>query len=942
MFPLSLRFSTLISVMLTSRALCVPAADAVSLPAAASHAVDFEKEVRPIFEARCVKCHGEEKQKGGFRVDLKRSVLTGGDNYAPNVLPGKSADSPLIRFVAGLDADMKMPSKGDPLTSEQIGILRAWIDQGAAWPETGGVVEKKHWSFQPLKRPEVPRIEGAAGNPIDLFILAKLAEKGLAPSPEADPRTLCRRLYFDVTGLPPTPEEIEAFLAESSRDPLSAIRNLVDQLLASPRYGERWARHWLDVVRFAESDGFETNQPRPNAWPYRDYVIRAFNEDKPFDQFIREQLAGDAFGVDQATGFLVGGPNDRVKSPDPVLTAQQRADELHDIVGTTASAFLGLTVNCARCHNHKFDPIPQTDYYAIKACFAGVQHGERPMKAPDSEKRRIKAEALRPRLAELETALEQFTPLASTAPDAPRRLGLNFRRNSDRFAPVLARKLRFTIEKTTGAEPCIDELEVWSAGPQPRNVALASAGTKLASSGDYAGDAKHQLAHLVDGKYGNDWSWISNTAGRGWVEIEFAHPENIERIVWGRDRESKYKDRLAIGYKVEISGEDGAWSTVAGSADRAAFNPDAQAGADWDSPALNAAQRAEAAKLDQERRAIAQELAVSMAEQTVYAGRFEKAPPTYRLSRGEPMQPREIVAPGGLSEFGGAWRLAPDAPEQERRLALAKWIASPENPLTARVIVNRLWHYHFGTGLVETPSDLGINGGRPSHPELLDWLASEFLARGWRIKELQRLILLSSTYRQASALNPEAMRVDAGARLLWRFPPRRLEAEGLRDSILAASGGLDLRAGGPGFDLFETNTNYVKVYATKTRFSGDDFRRMVYQNKPRVELDTLFGAFDCPDAGQIAPRRTSSTTPLQALNLLNSEFLIDQAGAFAQRLQRDAGPDPASQVKRAFSLAFGRGPVPEETEAAIRLIATHGLPVFCRALYNANEFLTVF
>ncbi len=650
-------------------------------------------------------------------------------------------------------------------------------------------------------------------------------------------------------------------------------------------------------------------------------------------------MAGDALGVDEATAFLVGGPADRVKSPDPVLTAQQRADELHDIVGTTASAFLGLTVNCARCHNHKFDPIPQADYYAMTACFAGVQHGERPIRSADLAQRQAKAAALRPRLAELEAAIEGFAPLADPGGAAPRRRPVETRRNSERFVPVLAGKLRFTVEQTNnGSEPCIDELEVWSAGAQPRNIGLAAVGTRLTSSGDYAGDPKHRLAHLADGKYGNDRSWISNSAGRGWVELEFEQPQRIDRVVWGRDREAKFKDRLAVRYRVEICGEDGRWQTVASSSDRIAFDSKAPPVPEWDS--LPPTERAGAMRLDEERRGIEQQIAALAAEQTAYAGRFEKAPPTYRLSRGEPMQPRELAAPGGLSEFGGGWRLASDAPEQERRLALAKWIASPENPLTARVIVNRLWHYHFGTGLVETPSDLGVNGGRPSHPELLDWLASEFLVRGWRIKEIQRLILLSGTYRQASGANPDAMRVDADARLLWRFPPRRLEAEALRDTILAVSGRLDLRAGGPGFDLFEPNANYVKVYATKTRFTRDDFRRMVYQNKPRVELDTLFGAFDCPDAGQIAPRRTSSTTPLQALNLLNSEFLVDQANAFAERLRCES--DPAIQVKLAFLLAFGRAPSPEENAAALHLITAHGLPVFCRALYNANEFLSVF
>ncbi len=356
--------------------------DLSRLPAPAGRPVDFAQEIRPLLEKHCLKCHGPEKQKSGWRVDVKETVLRGGDNYAPNVHPGKSAESPLIHFVAGLDEDMVMPQKGDRLTAEQIGLLRAWIDQGAKWPEEGEVTDPKktHWAFQPVHRPEAP----PGSKAIDALIDAKLKERGLARSPEADRRTLIRRLSFDLTGLPPTPEEIEAFVADHAPD---AYEKWVDRLLASPRYGERWARHWLDVVRFAESQGFEMNRPRERAWPYRDYVIAAFNDDKPYDQFIREQLAGDALGADEATGFLVGGAFDQVKSPDPVLTAQQRADELHDMVGTTGGAFLGLTVNCARCHNHKFDPISQADYYAVTAVFQGVRHGERALRPPDATAR---------------------------------------------------------------------------------------------------------------------------------------------------------------------------------------------------------------------------------------------------------------------------------------------------------------------------------------------------------------------------------------------------------------------------------------------------------------------------------------------------------------------------------------------------------------------------
>ena len=1124
-----------VSLFITMAALPLGAVevDKAKLPPPAVRSVDFAKDIQPLFEKHCLKCHGPEKQKSGWRVDLKESALKGGDNYAPNIVPGKSADSPLIHFVAGLEEDMIMPQKGDRLTAEQIGLLRAWIDQGAAWPDEGASDPKKtHWAFQPLKRPPVPDIHASRiTNPIDSFITAKLAEKAIALSPEADRRTLIRRLSFYLIGLPPTPEEIDTFV--SDHDP-RAYEKLVDRLLASPRYGERWARHWLDVVRFAESDGFETNLARANAWPYRDYVIRAFNDDVPFDRFVREQIVGDLLGVDEATGFIVGGAVDKVKSPDPVLTAQQRADELHDIVSTTGSAFLGLTVGCARCHNHKFDPISQTDYYALTAVFQGVLHGERPMRPHDAEGRARKSEALRATLAPIEARLSgyepqahlgrrllidantpppadpngpsvtnilppqnsspisyapgngqgqandpgdlarlpnlgggyrfwenknadgsridffswnphisgrfrvwlswgawtthgharyvldrdgdaktrddqteiayvelnkfpdgspvpeeearwsgfrlagvhEFTPStrlllcggirggpvadtvlfeevlddeeAAAQPESPHlRPPVSPRANVERFAPQDARFVRFTISASSGGEPCLDELEVFSDGPESHNIALASLGTKATASGVYAkgSNAFHQIAHLNDGQYGNARSWISDQPRRGWVQLELPRVERISRIVWSRDRSSTgkaYEDRLATDYVIEVSVDGEHWKPVASSADRLGEQFRKRVP---EIPTLSAMPRdmaGEIGALITERAQLQTQIKEFAPTLPVYAGKFAEPGRTFRLHRGDPMQPKEEVAPGALASFGRKVDLAADAPEPQRRRALADWIADPQNPLTARVLVNRIWHYHFGTGLVDTPSDFGLNGGKPTHPELLDWLACEFIARGWSIKELHRLIVKSATYRQSSAQRPAAVKVDAGSRLLWRFPPRRLEAEPLRDTILAVSGKLDLRMGGPGFDLFEPMKNYVKVYTSKRTFSDEDFRRMIYQAKPRTQLDEVFGAFDCPDAGQVAPRRTSSTTPLQALNLLNSSFALQQAGFFAERLEKETGADPKARVRRAFVLSFGREPAADETAAALKLIGQHGLKVFCRALFNANEFINVF
>ena len=719
-----IRCTILAAAILASHLLALCAADE---PAATAL---FADQIAPLLAARCGTCHGPSRAESGYRIDTRAGAFAGGDSGAAAILPNQAEASPLFQRISSADAEGRMPADGPPLAAAEQLLLRQWIETGAVWPGSMAALpdtlftpapnppqsRERHWAFQPLTRPAVPA--GPKGtHPIDAFLAEKLSEQGLEFNPEAEPGTFLRRVMFDLVGLPPTPEELATFMeacrtAGGTGEPFSRV---VDTLLASPHYGERWARHWLDVVRFAESDGFEVNSARPNAWPYRDWVIESFNADKPYDQFIREQICGDTCGADAATGFLVGGATDRVTSPDPALTANQRADELHDMVSTAGSAFLGMTIGCARCHDHKFDPISQRDYYAIKAVFAGVRHGER--------------------------EIGGFSDAALTKP--------------------------------------------------------------------------------------------------------------------------------MIGY----------------------------------------------------------------------AGTFVDPAPTHRLFRGDPLQPREEVAPGGVAGLGPQWHLPETAPERDRRRALADWITSPHHPLSARVIVNRLWHYHFGTGLVDTPSDLGLNGGRPSHPELLDWLASELIDSGWSLKSLHRLIVTSRAYRQASDLRPEAIAVDAQARLLWRYPPRRLEAEALRDAILAVSGSLNPQMGGPGFDLFEPNTNYVKVYATKTAFSADDFRRMVYQSKPRSELDTFFGPFDCPDAGQVQPKRTSSTTPLQALNLLNGEFLLDQADRCAKRIEGEVGEDRAAQIHRAVLLAFGREASAEEIAAGSRLIAEHGLPSLCRALYNANEFI---
>ncbi len=1086
----------------------------------------FHEQVAPILVRNCVECHNDVTTKGGLNLETLASAMQGGDE-GPAIVPGKAEESPLYLMIVGEKPEM--PKKKAALSTAERELIKHWINDGAVWPQEIVLKEKPkgdvtHWSFQALKPGRHASVDG--------FVAEKLGEKGLKMNGAADARTFIRRASFDLVGLPPTPEEARAFEKEHAADAEGSVRRLIDRLLDSPRHGERWARHWLDVVRFAESHGFEMNRARTNAWPYRDYVIRAFNEDRPYDRFVREQIAGDQTGADEGTGFLVAGAWDQVKGADPALRANQRADEMHDIVSTTGSAFLGLTIGCARCHDHKFDPISQVDYFHVRAIFEGVQHGERELRPADAGERLAKAERMKQEIAGIDKVLAAFQPRAQltrrvlvdddlpppTKPgaagcvqieqpengrpiayspgtargqasdpgdstrlpnvgesyrywkalkdDAPKdffswnprvagrqrvwvswgawtthakdaryildldgdantkddqkeiavvdqskfadgsgavpgekrwsgfrpagthvltaesvvilrsgklggptvadavlfeaagedkpgtqphlRAPVTHVANQESFDPVMARFVRLTIHATNGGQPCVDELEIFPAGRR-QNVALAKHGAKATASDVHADGSNpiHQVAHVNDGKFGNAWSWISKQGQRGWVQIELPREETISSIVWSRDRGDPtksrvYQDRLPTEYVIEVSPDGKAWKAVASSADRLAVEHRERI---RDVPTLSgvsAENAAEVRKHSERRAALQRELKELTAFPMAYLGKFEQPGPTFRLHRGDPLMPKEEITPGGLSQLGGRLELGKDAPESGRRAALAQWLTAPQNPLTARVMVNRIWHHHFGTGIVDTPSDLGFNGGKPSHPELLDWLAAEFIKRGWSMKEMHRLIMNSKAYRQASTAHEAGLLADSEARLLWRFPPRRIEAEPLRDTILAVSGALDLTMGGPGFDLFEPNDNYVKVYQSKESFGPETFRRMIYQSKPRVQLDDTFGAFDVPDAGQIAPRRTSSTTPLQALNFLNSGFAMQQAGLMAERLEKDAGKGADAQVRRAFQLAYSRDPNGEELEAARKLISGHGLAMFCRALLNTSEIMTLY
>ena len=926
----------------------------------------FDRKIKPILVGRCLECHADDR-KGGLDLTSKAGMAAGGDS-GKAVLPGKPDDSLLLQYVESGE----MPPK-HPLPRQEIAALRTWIQGGADFPDVKlniFSITTEHragydwWSLQPVERPPLPTVSAAhrvrARSPIDRFVMARLEKAGLGMSPPADRATYLRRVAYDLTGLLPTYAEIQAFAGDSRPD---AYERVVDRLLASPHYGERWGRHWLDVVRFAESNGFERDRIRTNFWPYRDYVVRSLNRDKPYDQFVREQLAGDAINPDDAehliaTGFLVAGPKNDVPTVSELEQLQTRQDELDEYVVATGATFLGLTLGCARCHDHKFDPVDRRDYYSLTAVFSGLDRGAVVI-AGTREKARRAAEVARIKQHAAEKKAESDTLLARVrqrvlsqrkppADGTPLMSPVVFTRNVDAFNPVTARFVRFIVTATSNqAQPCLDELEVYGAD-EKRNLALASVGAKASSSTLLPGYKIHQVGHLNDGLYGNSHSWISNEPGRGWAQIEFAAPAAIQRVVWGRDRDGKYKDRLPTGYRIETSLDGQTWRQVGSSENRKPFDskqPGTTVPQDELLAALTAKERAIYDRLTRGAKAAEAELAALPPLPSSYAAVDHPPAPAFVLRRGDVRSRGREVRPAALHAIRKlSVSLSPKGEDTgpERRRLLAEWITSPDNPLTARVFVNRLWHHHFGGGIVGTPSDFGFKGDRPSHPRLLDWLAADFVEHGWRVKRLHRMIVLSETYRQSATHRAKAAAMDGANRLLWRANRRRLDAESLRDAILAVAGNLDRTMGGPGFRVFRYRDGNVPDYVLLDEFGPETWRRSLYRFNIRSFQAPLMSVFDCPDASVQTPDRASSTTALQALSLMNNPFVFEQARQFASRVERLADDDPQVQATQAYRLALGRDPTGQERRDAAAFIRRQGLFAFCRVLLNTNEFLYVF
>ena len=793
-------------------AVAILVAAVVAGRAEAADPVGYYDHIKPLLAVRCYGCHGAETAKSGLRLDLPDAASAKAKSGKLAIVRGDSRASEMVRRISSTDPDQRMPPKGERLTDADVARIRAWIDQGAPWP-----ARDDYWAFQPPRERPVPATAAPASNPIDAFIAARLEYEGIAPAPPADARTLLRRAYADLLGVPPSPQEAAAFLDDTSPD---AYERLIDRLLDDPRYGERWARHWLDLVRYSESDGFEDDKIRPQAWRYRDYVIRSFNRDRPYDRFVAEQVAGDELWPDDpdaltATGFArLGAWDGMSKVPE-----QRRQDFLNDATDAVGAVFLGVTLGCARCHDHKYDAITQRDYYATQAFFAGIRRESR--------------------------------ELAATPDDPP-------------HVVAARRDAQSALQAARGER---DEL-------------------------------------LREAREDAEWSRRCEV-----------RPDGRPRYRITEELVKKFANRLKPG------------------------------------------------RLDELDKQIKQREPV----ERLYAATAEIAveheptpPPTVLLLAGQLNRPGEEVAPAFVEAMAqaGAARpaIAARAGSTGRRAALARWLTSPNHPLTARVWVNRLWQQHFGRGIVATPSDFGRHGQAPTHPELLDWLARRLVADGWSTQRMHRLMMTSAAYRRASTMVSDAAARDPQNRLLWRMNRRRLEAEAVRDSILTVSGRLSPTRGGPGVypripkDVNVQLPNNDKELSWYGCTDEENLRRTIYVFQRRSLTFPIVEVFDGAPMSQSCPTRAQTTVAPQALTLFNGEFCREEARHFAERVRREAGDEPRRQVSYAFLVALARVPTAEEAEAAMQFLAKQqvvrgdaraAMADLCHVILNTNEFMYI-
>ena len=821
----------------------------LGVPIKAQSSVSFEQDIRPIFEARCIVCHASKNPQGGLSLTHHTALMQGGKS-GPVVVTGQPEKSLLVDLVSGLDP--MMPKVGNPITESQVALIRQWISEGAVNDGVQDIPLKANiwWSFRPLTAKPAPNISSSwVRTDIDRFILATLTENDLSPSPEADRRTLIRRLTYNLHGLPPTPEEVEAFVTNDSKD---AYGKLVDRLLASPRYGERWGRHWLDVVHYGESHGYDKDKARRHSWPYRDWVIRSFNQDTPYRDFVEHQLAGDVLMPNSpdgiiATGFIAAGPWDYVGHAELREGTKDkkiaRLLDRDDMLAATISTFVSLTVHCARCHDHKFDPIKQTDYYSLQAVFSGVDRAALPFDddiATYRQRRALWKERQQAQMA-MQPLLQEANTITSPSIEALDNQIEKLGQESDDLLPKVG--------------------EVESEDVRIRQEEIQEEQKKLRTK-------KQELARAsMDDLDRKRIATLENQLIK--IDTEF---DKLPKPRWVYTAANYFKTH----------------------------------------------------------------------------GRFTpawKPRPIHLLRRGNVEALGDRMLPGSIAaikELPSKFDIPEGAGEGSRRLALARWITNSANPLTWRSIVNRVWHYHFGRGLVDTPNDFGRMGGNPTHPELLDWLAIWFRDTGGSLKNLHRLIVSSAVYRQTSSHTEDGRALDTSNQFLWRMNRQRLDAESMRDTILAVSGQLDSTMGGPSDEHFFFKDDHSPVY-DYARFdvkSPKARRRSIYRFLVRSVQDPFMESLDCADPSLLVDKRSSTLTAIQALALLNDPLIIEQSKHLAARLMAHSS-DVHQQIDYVYRLVLARPPSKEERYLLSDYVNRRGAANLARLIFNSNEFLFI-
>lgn len=1015
----------IVFVILLAIAPSMARAQPADIPSGAQESI-FEQKIAPILARHCLECHTSTIGEGGLDLSQKAAAMKGGES-GPAIATNNWQESLLWEHVSS----DSMPKDRPPLSDDEKSLLRDWLAAGAPWPidaidpfaySSPNRAGYDWWSLRPVRKPDRPAVQAKSWplSDIDYFVLAGLESAGLQPAATADRRTLIRRLYFDLIGLPPDPQRVESFAADQSPD---AYNNLVTELLDSPHYGERWARHWLDVVRYGESQGFERNRIRENAWRYRDWVIQAFNRDLPYDEFVRQQVAGDVLYPDDldallATGYHVCGTWDQVAHLEgsAVMKSAARQEHMEDLVATLGQAFMGLTVNCARCHDHKFDPISQNDYYSIAALLGGVTQQK-------DERRDIQASRDRKRQSDLEAELaKRNQQIELFQIEAHKKFNARSKENIQPAKPIegLLAMIEIPSSKPTELKNLIDSglaLELvpgrqtplqTSQPPRELVKAIQSSGEftielwmtpgKVKQSGPArivtlskdSGQRNFTLGH--DGDRIDFRLRTTKTDGNGLpslttpsimlsekmhVAVSFGADSVLRIFVDGKQvAEKKYDGdlsswdsnfHLAIGN--ELTG-DRPWD---GRVHRLAFYSKALEPAQIDHHYKNSAAGFDSIeswkkvlvslpvqeqqlyeKWTDEVTKISSQLDQLRFEGTAHVIVPQQPPVSHVLARGDIHKPGDVAVPKGLVAIARAtgleedFGLSPDSAEAQRRRSLAMWLTDSKHPLTARVMVNRVWHYHFGKGIVDTPSDFGYSGGLPSHPELLDYLAATFIEQGWSLKSLHREIVTSATYRQSSQVqNAKALAVDSDNRLLWRFNARQLEGEAVRDAALAISGALIRSIGGPSYRDVEVKLNQNHEFTDPTNeFSPATCRRTIYRLWARSGNHPLLQSLDCPDPSVMMPNRPGTITPIQALSMMNNVFMEKCAQRFAERIGSETDNQSAAQsIIMAYELAFGRQPTKQEMMLAESFINTHGrqagLEQLCLVLLNTNEFIFI-